>query len=244
MHAAANHGGATPWIAAETGCGMLPDIRFAIGAVLAGALLIVTALGLAAAVRIAHHQSATPLDGARPFAYAEPVGAPLEREMAARELSDRALAAVELVPPAETAPKAAPAETADAPQAPVRAEIVTMIPVAAAAEPAPEATPAETPAITVADEPAEQVAALPPAAEEKVAPSAEPPPAATPPMPAQTPAVKAKKVRKKLERKRLRVRTVVRQPGANTRYPGGENGLELLFLPHDRAPSERTRTAD
>src|SRR5215510_714452 len=116
---------------------MLPELRFAIGAVLAGALLIVTAFGLAAAVRIAHHQSAAPLDGARPFAYAEPVGAPLEREMAARELSDRALAALELVPPAETAPaaapKAAPAEAARAPEAPVRAEIVTMIPVAAAA---------------------------------------------------------------------------------------------------------------
>src|SRR5262245_6397655 len=50
---------------------MLPDIRFAIGAVLAGALLIVTAFGLAATVRIAHHKATGPLDGARMLAYAD-----------------------------------------------------------------------------------------------------------------------------------------------------------------------------
>jgi len=37
---------------------MLPDLRFAVGAVLAGMLLIVTAFGLAATVRVAHHTAA------------------------------------------------------------------------------------------------------------------------------------------------------------------------------------------
>ena len=36
---------------------MLPDIRFAIGAVLASALLIVSAFGMAATVRVAHHRA-------------------------------------------------------------------------------------------------------------------------------------------------------------------------------------------
>jgi hypothetical protein len=41
---------------------MLPDLRFAIGAVLASALLIVAAFGLAARVRVAHHRTAVPDD--------------------------------------------------------------------------------------------------------------------------------------------------------------------------------------
>src|SRR5262245_12597412 len=52
---------------------MLPDIRFAIGAVLAGALLIVTAFGLAATVRIAHYRTGSAFEGSRVLAYAEPV---------------------------------------------------------------------------------------------------------------------------------------------------------------------------
>ena len=50
---------------------MLPDIRFAIGAVLASALLIVTAFGLAATVRIAHHKTGGPLDAPRILALAD-----------------------------------------------------------------------------------------------------------------------------------------------------------------------------
>jgi hypothetical protein len=41
---------------------MLPDLRFAIGAVLASALLIVAAFGLTARVRVAHHRTAVPDD--------------------------------------------------------------------------------------------------------------------------------------------------------------------------------------
>src|SRR5262249_4565494 len=54
-------------------CGMLPDIRFAIGAVLASALLIITAFGLAATVRIAHHKTGGPFEAPRVLAYADPM---------------------------------------------------------------------------------------------------------------------------------------------------------------------------
>src|SRR5262245_8557459 len=48
---------------------MLPDFRFVIGAVLATGLLAVTGLGLFAAVRIAHHTSAGPLEASRSVAF-------------------------------------------------------------------------------------------------------------------------------------------------------------------------------
>ena len=51
---------------------MLPDLRFAIGAVLASALLIVAAFGLAATVRVAHRQTAMPDDPWRTTAFADP----------------------------------------------------------------------------------------------------------------------------------------------------------------------------
>lgn len=51
---------------------MLPDLRFAIGAMLAGALVIVMAFGLAATVRMAHHRTAGPADASRLPAYAVP----------------------------------------------------------------------------------------------------------------------------------------------------------------------------
>jgi len=51
---------------------MLPDLRFAIGAVLASALLIVAAFGLAATVRVAHHRAATPDDPWRTLAFTDP----------------------------------------------------------------------------------------------------------------------------------------------------------------------------
>src|ERR1043166_7787296 len=44
------------------GCGMLPDIRFVVGAVLASAVMIVTAFGLAATVRVAQHARLAPPD--------------------------------------------------------------------------------------------------------------------------------------------------------------------------------------
>ena len=50
----------------------MPDLRFAIGAVLACALLIVAVFGLAATVQVAHHRSATPDDPWRTLAYPDP----------------------------------------------------------------------------------------------------------------------------------------------------------------------------
>jgi hypothetical protein len=247
---------------------MLPDIRFAIGAVLAGALLIVTAFGLAATVRMAHHQSAAPLDGARPFVYAEPVGAPFEREVLVRELAERDVAerevtALNVVPPPETARavtlEVPPADTAQvvaaetpttettqavAPKAPVRAEIVTMIPLTTAAEPAPPVAPAETVAGAPdvqgqPAEPTEHVAALPPVAEEKVALSVEPLTTATLPPPSKPPAAKVKRAKKKLAKKRQRLHTVFGQSGDNGGYPGGDARFDFLFSPNERAPNAR-----
>jgi hypothetical protein len=50
----------------------MPDFRFAIGAVLACALLIVAVFGLAATVQMAHHRRATPDDPWRTLAFPDP----------------------------------------------------------------------------------------------------------------------------------------------------------------------------
>jgi hypothetical protein len=50
----------------------MPGLRFAIGAVLACALLIVAVFGLAATVQLAHHRSATPDDPWRTLAFPDP----------------------------------------------------------------------------------------------------------------------------------------------------------------------------
>jgi hypothetical protein len=50
----------------------MPGLRFAIGAVLACALLIVAVFGLAATVQLAHHRSATPDDSWRTLAFPDP----------------------------------------------------------------------------------------------------------------------------------------------------------------------------
>jgi hypothetical protein len=196
---------------------MLPDLRFAIGAVLAGAVLIVTAFGLAATVRIAHHRSAGPLEGSRPISFAELADAPLDRPVAAPELV--------------TSAEAARAVALDAP---VRANIVMTAPLAPTADAAPEATHAET----EPSEPGERIAALPPATEEKAAPAVEPPPHAIPPLPVKKPGAKARKAKKNVAKRRNRLRTVVQQPGA-VEFPflGGRSGTERLFLQEDRALS-------
>src|ERR1700704_1236491 len=51
---------------------MLPDLRVGVAAVLTGLLLIVTAFGLAATVRLAQHAKIVPIEGPRALAYAEP----------------------------------------------------------------------------------------------------------------------------------------------------------------------------
>jgi hypothetical protein len=70
--------------AGADGCGM-PDLRFAIGAVLAIALLVVAIFGLAATVRVAHHRSTTPDDPPwRTLAFPDPTdwSAPPDRSRA------------------------------------------------------------------------------------------------------------------------------------------------------------------
>jgi hypothetical protein len=52
---------------------MLPDLRFAVSAVLASTLLIVTAFGLAATVRVAQQRAASPDDTLRMLVYTDPV---------------------------------------------------------------------------------------------------------------------------------------------------------------------------
>ncbi len=52
---------------------MLPDLRFAVSAVLASTLLIVTAFGLAATVRVAQQRATSPDDTLRMLVYADPV---------------------------------------------------------------------------------------------------------------------------------------------------------------------------
>jgi hypothetical protein len=54
-----------------TGEQMLPDFRFIIGATLATSLLGMTALGLFAATRLAHHAKIGPLEASRSLAFAD-----------------------------------------------------------------------------------------------------------------------------------------------------------------------------
>src|SRR5262249_62266203 len=91
----------------------MPGLRFAIGAVLAIALLIVAVFGLAATVQMAHHRSATADDPWRTVAYPGPPDWGLP--------SDRA--------------RPTPGAKAEIPKTPDR-------PPAAAGQPPPEATAA------------------------------------------------------------------------------------------------------
>ena len=52
---------------------MLPDLRFAVSAVLASTLLIVTAFGLAATVRVAQQRATSPDDTLRMLVYTDPI---------------------------------------------------------------------------------------------------------------------------------------------------------------------------
>jgi hypothetical protein len=83
---------------------MLPNLRFAIGAVLVSALLIVAAFGLAATVRVAHRQAATPNESWRMLAFTDPTGWGL--------LADRSQPAPTKVTANTEAPEVLPAEFA------------------------------------------------------------------------------------------------------------------------------------
>src|SRR5215471_1849882 len=93
---------------------MLPDLRFAIGAVLASALLIVAAFGLAATVRVAHHQSVTADDPWRTLSFNDPTdwGLLAERSRTTTAIRTELRAALR-APPAAVAPPAPAEPTAD-----------------------------------------------------------------------------------------------------------------------------------
>src|SRR5262249_25610465 len=152
----ANHGRATP--CRRYGCGMLPDLRFAIGAVLASALLIVAAFGLAATVRVAHRQAATPAatpdDPWRTLAFTDPTDWGL--------LADRSQPTPAKAPAKTEAPEVSPADLAVTSAGPSTTGAITpRAPVVAA----PPAEPAAVPAASKPD-PVEVEAAIPqPAAE-------------------------------------------------------------------------------
>src|SRR3954471_9342932 len=50
---------------------VMPDLRFTMGAVLATTLLVVTAFGVTATVRLAEHAKLGPLDNTRSLAYSD-----------------------------------------------------------------------------------------------------------------------------------------------------------------------------
>jgi hypothetical protein len=87
----------------------MPDFRFAIGAVLACALLIVAFFGLAATVQMAHHRSATADDPWRTLAFPDPTDWGL--------LADRSRPATVAKAEVPEVPPASVAITAPAPEA-------------------------------------------------------------------------------------------------------------------------------
>jgi len=145
---------------------MLPDIRFAIGAVLAGALLIVTAFGLAATVRVAHHQTVSPFETSRMLAYADPIdwGARPDvlRRLGDPRGNDSLLERLAAIPPDPTVIGAADTRPADRePPGDVRSSEI-----AAPAEAVATllAAPAEAQAVAAPDVPVETPLATPPMA--------------------------------------------------------------------------------
>jgi len=157
---------------------MLPNLRFAIGAVLASALLIVAAFGLAATVRVAHHRAAAPDDPWRTLAFTDPndVGLLADRAQpttvakseapkvrAADPVDTGEPRAAPSPPPATVTPRA-PAEPAADPPESSAVEVVAAIP-QRAAEPVqapPTSRGVETPSIDDEPlEPSERVGVLP-----------------------------------------------------------------------------------
>lgn len=195
---------------------MLPDIRFAIGAVLLSTLLIVSALGMAATVRIAHHRAVGPLEAARVMAYVDPadwgsgsghsrhLGNPDSDAAGGDSLLDR-LAAIPLDPGATRLTGGAghrepPGEPASADMT-QPADRSAGAQVAAAPAVAAEGTPAEpSTELSQASTPAAQAAPTTKSAKKKVARKRRPP-----------------------------AQTEVRPPTAKTGYPvtGGGNTFEF-----------------
>jgi hypothetical protein len=237
---------------------MLPDIRFAIGAVLAScAVLVATAFGLAVTVRVAYQKAAGPLEASRVLAYTDAGGWPHrsthggtgERTAA----SDALLGQRTAIPPdpatvgsvsraREPATDRAwlktppPVETPPVPPSPQAAE--PLVPPQVESTAAVSITTPNLPADEVADAlPAQperdagaRIAALPVLADEatQVAPAAATAEAADPAAPAKQDAGKPKN--RKIAKKRKRVRVTVRPPTASTGYPvrGGPSVNDLF----------------
>ena len=225
---------------------MLPDIRFAIGAVLACcAVLIATAFGLAVAVRVAHHKAAGPLEVSRVLAYTDAGDWP--RRPTHRGTGERTAASDTLLeqrttippdpvtvgtagrarepttdparskaPPPVETPAVPPSPQAE-PLAPPQVESTRAVGVTTPDLPADEVADA-APAQTERDAGA-RIAALPVLADEaaQVAPAAATSEAVDPAAPAKQDAAKAKN--RKVAKKRRRVRVIVRPPTASTGYP-------------------------
>jgi hypothetical protein len=219
---------------------MLPDIRFAIGAVLAScAVLIATAFGLAVAVRVAHHKAAGPLEASRVLAYTdagdwrhrptnrgtdERAGAndsgppdPVTVGAAGRAREPATAPAWSKTPPPVETPPVPPLPQVAEPLAPPQVESTSAVSVTTRdplADEVADAAPAQTERDTGA-----RIAALPVLADEaaQVAPAAATPEAVEPAAPGKQDAAKPKN--RKVAKKRKRVRVIVRPPTASTGYP-------------------------
>lgn len=150
---------------------MLPDLRFAIGAVLASVLLIVAAFGLAATVRVAHHRAATPDDPWRTLAFTDPHDMGLLAERSRPQPAAKTEAPQ--VPPADLAVATADLDTTGAiTKSEPPAEAVDTSERLAAPDPPPATVtpraPAEAPADPAESNAVEVVAAIPQRAAEPV----------------------------------------------------------------------------
>jgi|SRR5689334_3282118 len=174
----------------------MPDFRFAIGAVLACALLIVAAFGLAATVQMAHHRSATPDDPWRTLAYPDPTdwGLLADRSrpatVARAEVPEVPQASVAITAPASEPTEAVTPSQREVPQSllPKEAEATEgaeqpsldapPATIVATAPPAPAESPIAAP--EQEPEPVDVVAAIPESKADPVQP-ADIPPASTGP---------------------------------------------------------------
>ena len=243
---------------------MLPDIRFVVGAVLASAVMIVTAFGLAATVRVAQHARLAPPDATRPLAYDEPIehifnpsrrfgergNDPLLKRLAAipsgnadllgavRQLPPESQPLAEIIAPTKEIPASLILEL---PTGTLTKEIppAPVAPMAAAARETRQVIPPE-----IAAAGSERVAALPsPAGETAALPDAaagvqEPPVetlAETPPVAKPRPKAKVAPKQKHAAKART-VRARVVQPTASTGYPvsGGGSTFDNQFFRNDR----------
>jgi hypothetical protein len=196
---------------------MLHDLRFAIGAVLASALLIVAAFGLAARVRVAHHKTAVPHDPWRMVADPADWGLLADRSRSATVAETVVPEVLLPIRPAavSTDQAAAPPETAPEP-----VDVVAAIPGPVLAPAEPTATP---PAIEIPNaefeplRPSERVGTLPsfPTAGPGFVPLPPKHPVALP-VPDPRGAATKKPTKKKAVRRRYRLWPLL--PFANTRY--------------------------